>query len=89
MIAGGGEIDQQGFIEIILHIAHRDGRPVGHRFGKRKSLFLQARIGDHAVDDADRFASGGIDLLGGEHQLACPRGAHQSRQQPRDAIVAA
>ena len=31
----------------------------------------------------------GIDLVGGEHQFARPRGADQPGQQPRDAVVAA
>ncbi len=89
MVARGGEIEQQGFVEIVLHVAQRDRRPFGHRFGERKGLILQSGVGHHAVDEADRLASRGVDLVGGEHQFARPRGADQPRQQPGDAIIAA
>ena len=63
VIARGGEIEHQGFVEIVLHVADRDRRPFGDRFGERKGFRLQLVVGDHAVDEADRLASGGIDLL--------------------------
>ena len=30
VVARGGEIEQQGFVEIVLHVAQRNGRPFRH-----------------------------------------------------------
>ncbi len=89
VVAGGGEIEQQRFVKIVLHVAQRERRAFGHRFGQRKGFLLQLVVRHHAVDEADRLASVGIDLVGGEHQFARPRRADQPRQQPGDAVVAA
>ena len=89
VVARGRKIEQQGFVEIVLHVAQRDGRPFRHRSGQRKRLVLEVFVRHHAVDEADRLASDGIDLIRGEHQFARPRRSDQPCQQPGDAIVAA
>src|SRR6267378_8718702 len=38
MVARGRKIDQQGFVEIVLHVAQRDRRPFRYRFCERKGL---------------------------------------------------
>ena len=89
MVACGRKIEQQGFVEIVLHVAQRQRRPFRHRFRKGKGFLLQAVIRHHAVEEANPLASFGIDPLGGKHQFACPRCADQPRQQPGNAVVAA
>src|SRR5260370_25502675 len=64
VVAGGGEIEQQGFVEIVLHVAQRQRRPLGHRFRQRKGFLLKLVVRHHAVEEADPLASLGIDLLG-------------------------
>src|SRR5436305_788628 len=66
VVARGGKIGQQGFVEIVLHVAQRDGWPLGKRFCQRKRLVLKFCVGHDAVDQPDRLASPCLDLLGGE-----------------------
>ena len=89
MVARGGEIEHQGFVEIVLHIADRDRRSFGDRFGEREGFRLQFVVGDHAVHQADRLAFGGIDPFASEHQFPRARCADQPCQEPGDAIIAA
>ena len=63
-IARGGEIDMQGVVEIVLHVAHRERWTFGDRLGEREGLLLQFVVGDHAVDQADRSQLLGVDPLG-------------------------
>ena len=89
MVARRGEIEHQGFVQIILHVADRDRRSFGDRFGEREGFRLQPVVGDHAVHQADRLAPGRIDPVAGEHQFPCPRRADQPCQEPGDAVIAA
>ncbi len=64
VIARRGEIEQQGFVEIVFHVAQSDGRAFGDRFGQRKGFGLKLVVRHHAVDKADGFAARRVDLVG-------------------------
>src|SRR4051794_14732548 len=85
VVARGGKIEQQGFVQIVLHVAQRNGRPFGKRSCQRERFILQFCVRNHAIDEADYLASPRVDLVRGEHQLPRPRGTDQPRQQPGDA----
>src|SRR6267142_5619177 len=49
VVARGGEVEQQGFVEIVFHVTQGNRRPFRHRFGERKSLGLKPVVRHQAV----------------------------------------
>ena len=62
--------------------------PAARRAAKAAASEAQRLVGEDPVHKTDAGAGLRVDAVGGEHELAGPRGADEAGQQPVDAVVA-
>ena len=89
VVAGGGEIEQQGFVEIVLHVAQRNAsalRPWIWRAQRPPSCSLSSGTTRLTRPIASHRAASTLSAVNISSRAR--DGADQPRQQPGDAIVA-